>query len=595
MFVLGRLKGQTSDEVPRLQEKVVTFLAEGRTVRDAMSLVDRSEATYTQWMKRYPDFKIRVQRVRAKAQGLDTSTPVGDFGVWRQKYLFMETFPHQWQWVDILEGREPRDLDESETYLPGRAQRLMVNTPPFHAKSTTITMDYVTYRICKDPNIRVIIISENKAMAEKFLTGIKDRLTHPRYEALHNDFGPAGGFKVGASKWTGNMIYVGNRDSGEKDPTVEVLGVGSQIQGARAELIIMDDCVTLRNCRTEAQRDKIVHYIDQDVSSRLGPDGKLLLVGTRVSANDLYRHMLTRREGVWTYLGQPAVKEFGDTPDEWVTLWPMMWDGPALATRREEIATGTWNLVYMQQQVSVDAVFPEDAVKRCTYLGNVGLLTVGDRPRVQGMHGLYVVAGLDPATVAGYTAIVVLAVDKQTKIRYVLDVVNQKMTPGQMREHLAAVTKKYRPNEWRIEKNGLNAMVSQDNAIRQMVHEYGSRIVEHQTTGHNKWDANYGVASLASLFLGALDVPARALIAIPNNGTHKGVNALMDQLIVWAPDGGGKTDCLMALWFAELGCRKVLEQGNIGSHIKNKWLTAGQAAKRQVVNLDDYIAMRDVL
>ena len=592
---MGRIKGQVSTEVPKLLDRVVGYLAEGRTVRDAMSLVDRSEQTYTQWMKRYPDFRVQVQRVRAKAAGLSLIVEPGDFGEWRQKYLSMETFPHQWQWVDVLEGREPRLLDEAQTYLEGRPQRVMINTPPFHAKSTTITMDYVTYRICKDPNIRVIIISENRAMAEKFLTGIKDRLTHPRYEELHNDFGPVGGFKVGSGKWTGNMIYVGNRDSGEKDPTVEVLGVGSQIQGARADLIIMDDCVTLRNCRTQAQRDKIVSYIDQDVSSRLGPEGKLLLVGTRVSPNDLYRHLLTRREGIWTYLGQPAVLEYGDTPEEWRCLWEFQWDGVALSIRRDEIATSVWNLVYMQQQVSEDSVFPEEAVKRCLYLGNVGLLRVGERPREQGMHGLYVVAGLDPATVAGFTSIVVLAVDKQTKIRYVLDVINQKMTPGQMREHLTAVTKRYRPNEWRIEKNGLNAMVSQDNAIRQMVHEQGSRIVEHQTTGHNKWDADYGVASLASLFLGALDVPSRALIAIPNNNTHRGVNALVDQLVVWSPEGGGKTDCLMALWFAELGCRKVLESGNINSHVKNRWLTNGQQGLRRVINLEDFIAMRDVI
>ena len=590
---LGR--GQTTNQLAKTQGKVLDYIAEGRTIRDAMSMVDRAPATFSQWMERYPEFKYSVQRIRAKGAGTDAPVAPGDFGEWREKYLFMKTYPHMWQWVDVLEGRDPRALTDDQTYERGRPQRVMINTPPFHAKSTTITMDYVTYRICCDPNVRVIIISENRTMAEKFLSGIKDRLTHPRFEQMHRDFGPAGGFKVGAAKWSATMIYVGNRDSGEKDPTVEVLGVGAQIQGARAELIIMDDCVTLRNARTEAQRDKIVHYIDQDVSSRLGPDGKLLLVGTRVAPNDLYRHMHMRRAGVWTYLGQPAVQEFGESPDDWVTLWPEMWDGDALSLRKDEIATSTWNLVYMQQQYSEDACFPEEAVKGCLYLGNVGPLALDGDIRRQGMHGLYVVAGLDPATVAGFSAIVVLAVDKQTKIRFVLDVINQKMTPGQMREHIFAVTKRYKPNEWRIEKNGLNAMVTQDNAIRQFVHEQGSRIYEHQTTGHNKWDPDYGVASLASLFLGALDIPPRALIAIPNNNTHRGINALVDQLVTWAPESGGKTDVVMALWFAELGCRKILESGNINPHVKNRWLTDGQRSRQTVINIDDYLALRDVV
>jgi hypothetical protein len=37
------------------------------------------------------------------------------------------------------------------------------------------------------------------------------------------------------------MIYLGTgRDSGEKDPTVQALGFGSQIYGARADLIIVE-------------------------------------------------------------------------------------------------------------------------------------------------------------------------------------------------------------------------------------------------------------------------------------------------------------------------------------------------------------------
>ncbi len=44
------------------------------------------------------------------------------------------------------------------------------------------------------------------------------------------------------------MIYLGaGRDSGEKDPTVQALGFGSQIYGARADLIILDDVVMNAN------------------------------------------------------------------------------------------------------------------------------------------------------------------------------------------------------------------------------------------------------------------------------------------------------------------------------------------------------------
>ena len=592
------------EDITKAKAKALAHLADGLTVRDAMSKVDRTVATYDQWRVRDPDFKVATERLRARQSGKANRPELGDFGEWREKYIGMKTYPHMWQWVDVLEGREPRLLTDDQTYVKGRAQRIIINTPPFHAKSTTITMDWVTYQVCKNPNVRIIIISENRDMALKFLTGIKDRLTNPRYDQMHYDFGPVGGFKVGSASWKQNLIYVGNRDSVEKDPTVEVLGIGSQIYGARADFILMDDCVTLKTARTKGQREKLVEFIDQDVSSRLGPQGKLLLIGTRVSPNDVYMTMLTRREGVWTYLGQPAVKEFADDPAEWITLWPetidpesgeltQMWDGHALAIRRDEIEARTWNLVYQQQQISEDSVFPEEAVQGCLYLGNVGPLQEGGI-RPMGMSGMYVVAGLDPATPAGFSAIVVLAVDKLTKVRYVLDVINERMTPYVMRERIKSTTQRYRPAEWRIEKNGLNQMVSQDHEIRNNLFEMGSRVVEHNTQT-NKWDADFGVASLATMFLGALEVPKRALIAIPNNNTHKGVRALVDQLVTWSPETAGKTDVLMALWFADLGCRKVLDAGNIQPFQRNRWLTDGQRDSRRVVNLEEYANRRGAM
>lgn len=591
----GKNKGKAKRlPVPELKEKVLALLAQGLTVRSAMAKVDRTKNTYDIWRMRDAAFADKVDRLRARQKGLDISVPLGDFGSWREKYMGVDTFAHQWQWVDVLEGAEPRDMHPAMTYLHGRETRVLINTPPYHAKTATLTIDYVVYRICKDPNVKVIIISESRDMARKMLQAIKERLTHPKYEKLHMDFGPMGGFKVGSASWTQDLIYVGNRDSAEKDPTVEVLGVGSQIYGARADLILMDDCVTLKTARTMGQRDKVIQWIDQEVSSRLGPQGKLLVVGTRVSSNDVYAQLLKRdadrdeSRRVWTYLAQPAVLEYGDQPEEWETLWPYLWNGPALATRRDEVDAATWNLVYQQQQVAEEATFPEEAVDKCRYQGNVGPLQ-GDRPRKGGQAGLQVVCGLDPAG-SGYTAIVVLGVDRATSVRYVLDVVNHKaLTPHGLREHIKRISLKYRPNEWRIEKNGLQTMISQDNEIRQIIHQNGARLVEHHT-GANKWDADFGVASLAPLFLGATETPPRPQILIPDNGTHKGIKALLDQLITWEPNSRGKTDIVMALWFADLGARKMLEQGRSSTHAQNKWLTRGQAAKRRVVNIDDYIA-----
>lgn len=82
----------------------------------------------------------------------------------------------------------------------------------------------MVYRICDDPNVRIIIVSKTQAMAEKFLYAIKTRLTHPKYGELQAAYAPAGGFKGDgiSDGWRRDAIYLSGeaRDSGEKDPTV---------------------------------------------------------------------------------------------------------------------------------------------------------------------------------------------------------------------------------------------------------------------------------------------------------------------------------------------------------------------------------------
>ncbi|MCL5460341.1 hypothetical protein M3M33_17015, partial [Loigolactobacillus coryniformis] len=64
------------------------------------------------------------------------------------------------------------------------------------------------------------------------------------------------------------------------------MGIGGQIYGARADLVILDDCVVLGN---SAEWEKQMTWLNIEVASRLGPAGKLLVVGTRVAPVDLYQ------------------------------------------------------------------------------------------------------------------------------------------------------------------------------------------------------------------------------------------------------------------------------------------------------------------
>ena len=95
------------------------------------------------------------------------------------------------------------------------------------------------------------------------------------------------------------------------------------------------------------------------------------------------------------------------------------WDGEALSKKRSRMSPNLWAMVYQQQQVHEDAVFPAESIKGVINgARNIGVIPKGKAGnRVNGMDGLIVVAGLDPA-MAGYTAAVCIAVDIATQKRY---------------------------------------------------------------------------------------------------------------------------------------------------------------------------------
>lgn len=482
-----------------------------------------------------------------------------------------------------------------------------------NAKSTCLTVNYVVWRICQDPNIRILLISKTQDMAKKFLLSIKERLAeNEAYTDLQQAFGPPGGFAEGAASWTADKIYVAGRDSGEKDPTVQAVGIGGHIYGSRCDLAIMDDCVDHTN---HQQYESQITWIQNQVGSRVADaGGRMLLIGTRMETVDLYSEILKPQyyaegQSSWTYLTQPAVLEYAEDPEDWVTLWPKtnrppvtiaarklvqqdedglwpMWTGPALAKKRRKMSPRNWSMVYMQDQVADDAVFKMEDVQGCVDRARYpGRMFAGQSDhRKHGMDGLLVVAGLDPAA-AGCTAMVVLGLDRQTGVRWVLDVVNKRaMPPHEMRSEIKRLTERYGISEWRVEKNAYQGSIVQDQLIRSFLSARGCLISPHHTDA-KKWDSDFGVASMATLFEGWRT--GMNMIRLPSQTQSEGVRALIEQLCSWFPETKSLTDTVMALWFAEIRCRELMLADFDGWHNQtSEFTSARDAAGQMVVDID---------
>lgn len=619
MAAPGRKAGESPAEA---KKRFLGFFGQGLNIEQSLRAAGRTRTTYEKWRREDTEFVTSVERIkRMRATAAPVAGEEMGFSEFSEKFLEARVFPHMQNVVDLIELREPSWLHGAMTYERGEPDLVMVNMPPEHAKTTSITINYVTYRIAMDPNIRVILVSKTQAMAQKMLYAIKTRLTHPKYADMLLRYAPAGGFDKDAEAWNQNMIYVNpdGRDSGEKDPTVQALGIRGHVYGARADLIVLDDCVDLTNAH---EFEKQIDWIQSEVISRIGAAGSLLIVGTRLAAKDLYSEL---RDGMrypdeaspWTYLAMPAVLNFSEKTEAWETLWPRSnqaeagskgaalepgpdglfpkWDGPRLNKKRARVSPRAWSMVYMQRQVPDDGVFDQDAVKAAIN-GNrmTGLIPRGMvNCRPTGMDGLIIVAGLDPAT-AGYTSAVVVGLDVASQKRYVLDIYNKAGTsPEEMRELIKDWTVKYAIAEWRIEKNGFQGFLVHDRELNNFCAARGTMIRPHWT-GMNKHDSGFGVAAMAMLFNGWQE--KQQLIELPSTAFSEAAKALVEQLVTWAPDlpKSSKTDCVMALWFAELACKdRVMLASNFKTHMKNPFATPWDVRGRATVNLLDMEANHD--
>jgi hypothetical protein len=606
---------------------ILEGMARGLTVEMACKAASRTIKSHENYRANDKDYarqvdQIRAARKAAKDRGNDETAATLGFEEWRLRYLGQKTYPHQRVWIDVLEGREPADLHESMTYEPGDQARVLVNVPPNHGKTMTMTIEYVTYRIAINPNIKVIVVSKTQTMAKDFLYAIKQRLTSHRWAELQAAYGGTEGFRGKEASWAADRIYLSDelRDSGEKDPTVQAIGMGGQIYGARADLIIVDDAVVLSNA---GEYEKQMRWLTQEVASRLpGGGGRLLVIGTRVAPVDLYSELRNPERYVsgkspWTYLACPAVLEFAEDPADWKTLWPKAgvpwegetaepdedgdyprWDGPHLNRVRDQVPAQQWALVYLQQEVSEDSVFHPKCVMGSVQ-GNrrAGPLKAGawGHPR-NGMEGQYVIAAMDPA-MTGDTFALVGGVDRTTSKRYIMNAWCQSSpTPAWIRDLIKNVTDEYGVNEWVIEQNAFQLFLTHDEEIQAYLRNRGVKLTGHYT-GRNKQDPDFGVASLAPLFgslqrmhdgSGRADHQGDNLIELPRIDGSYGMKTLVEELITWQPGKLGKQlrmDGPMALWFWELRAREVLgvARRRTSQFLDNPYLSQGDKKSRVVI------------
>lgn len=259
--------------------------------------------------------------------------------------------------IDLTDMHE--ELCEFAT-KPGN--RKLVLEPRGSLKSSVITQSYVLWRLVREPNLRVLIDSEEYARAKDFVKAIKAVIE--QNENFRSLFGKLDRNKNKQSPWTWteNAFTIATRTKFTPEPNVMCMGLDSTRVGYHFDLIIMDDMVSDQNTKTDAQLKKVVdHY--QLMLSILDPGKEMIVIGTRWHFADLYGYLMKKdeervkkgRRPQWRKLIRSAVRKDGSL------LWPERMTRAFLHDMRDEQGTYKFSCQYLNDPTGgEDAAFKKE-------------------------------------------------------------------------------------------------------------------------------------------------------------------------------------------------------------------------------------------
>lgn len=148
---------------------------------------------------------------------------------------------------------------------------------------TWITGAYVAWRLLRDPNEKILIVSQSGGHSENISIFIRKLIdTMPLLEHLQPRPDQRG--SVVAFDVDGCEVSV--------QPSVKALGITSQLQGNRASLLISDDVEGQQNSATEKRRQDLLNQVaEYEAILQTSDDAQILVLGTPQTSESIYNRL----------------------------------------------------------------------------------------------------------------------------------------------------------------------------------------------------------------------------------------------------------------------------------------------------------------
>lgn len=513
------------------RSQFINLISQGYKADQACRELEIMMSTYYQWRTTFPGFKQQVDMARRNWYNTingEQLTTWKDFSAFRKRFFRMNTYYVHAMIIDAIESADPMSVT------------LILVAP--EVGKTTLLEDKICEILGKHPDRRCAYISESSGHSVKVGSRIRRRMTDKvEFGDYIAQFGPfyEDGQERNGKPWTTNFFTVYKAAHDERDYSFEARGNTSRIQGSRVDDMFLDDIQSIQSLDLTK---KIMDKFRQDWITRVGRSGRIYIIGNRVGKGDVYESMID--SGLIDRLVEiPILDEEGNS------CIPELWDNESLKKRRKQVGEEVWARTYMQE--------PQD-VKAMTFPPEVREMFKDQNRVVKKYDNLQTAMSLDPAisggcslTVGQYNFSKLLLTDQET-------IYNVGSTEGilQLVERKARA---WKPDILIIEAMAFQKAIAGDERMIAISRKYGFAIVPH-TTGQNKHDENFGVASMAtSIRAGEFSIPwgseeAEAMF-----------QPLLDEMEKWKPHVRGtklRMDRIMSMWFLHLywlGIRNVIE------------------------------------
>lgn len=455
-------------------------------------------------------------------------------------------------------------------------KKMCVAAPRGHTKTTCFSINYPLWRIAKDPNVRILLVSNAESQSQSFLREIVSRIER---DQTYVDF--AGQLKPEKpERWTGREIIVKRNRLDLKDPTISTVGVGGTILAKRADEIICDDLLNPDNTRTAEARMKFKEWFYQVLMPVLVPGGRIIVAGTVWNPQDLLNEILA--DPSWDYRKRfKAVIEWPRRMDLWDEWFAMRFAGTQESQRKsndflrshhaemhegakvmwpEYFTFGMLYLHYRSNRVAFekayqnnivsreDQKFKEEWLERAKERGR-NLRLVKSLSTDQRKEFKVVTGGIDLA--AGEdeqdddNAMLSLGMRRLDDMVQLLSLDRGKFTPKEWRSTVAERAGAFKHDRIIVESNAYQVAMKRDLAEKNLP-------IVGFATGGEKLDPYIGVEAMAILF-------ENDRIILPYDKSDPDTIAKVDQLVDELRQFpiGHTGDSAMAMWFAYTAMRDV--------------------------------------